>query len=392
VNLGSSLNGLPDKVAVLLANPGSNFQAALALYAIIGLALLIVVTVAVMFVLGSSEEEDELETGDADAAGTAVVPVVKEVPRPRAPRWLFPLFTFVAVAILWLGIGYTTTAPSTCTSCHAKTPHSEASRADAHKAVACVACHETGGTVGSYTTAVPGRIAHIAGAILDAKRVPIDYGRVAGAACASCHASDIAKPTFDTPRGLRMSHAEPLKAHATCTDCHRLRNGEVSTRGLGMAVCLRCHDSKRASGECSTCHDKKAAAAARVRKVAPAVQIKTVRCGACHNESRQCDSCHGTRMPHSPEFMAHGHARAGAADLWFNGGRGCAKCHTATRRPCTKCHTAMLGKSHGPALAESHKLGNAQACNSCHAERAYSTSRDFCQLCHSPEAVAGGPR
>jgi hypothetical protein len=97
-------------------------------------------------------------------------------------------------------------------------------------------------------------------------------------------------------------------------------------------------------------------------------------------------------MPHTPEFMAHGHARAGAADLWFNGGRGCAKCHTAKRRPCTNCHTPMLGKSHGPALAESHKLGNAQACNSCHAERAYATTRDFCQLCHSPEAVAGGTR
>lgn len=395
MNLGMSLNGLPEKIAQLLANPSSNFEAALALYGIMALAVLIIATAAVMFVLGSSDDsEDEESDGSewAEEAGEAPAEPAPVVPRVRAPRWLLPLFALVALSVLWIGVGYTTTASSTCDSCHTKTPHSGADRANAHKSVACVSCHETGGAIGSYTTAVPARVAHIAGAMLDAKRKPADYGRVTGAACTSCHARDIAKPTFDPSRGLRMSHAEPLKASATCTDCHRLRAGSISTRGIGMGVCLRCHDSKRASGECSTCHDKKAAAAARVRKVAPAVQIKTVRCGACHNEQRQCDSCHGTRMPHSQEFMAYAHARAGASDLWFNGGRGCGKCHTSTRRPCTKCHSSTLGSSHGAPLAQSHQGGNAAACDSCHVSKAYAKGRDFCQLCHSPEAVAGSSR
>lgn len=388
-----ALNGLPDKLLQLLQNPGSNFEAAIALYAIIGLAVLIVVTAAVMFIMGSSDDSDD-EVEDAAVTEAPERPAVAEpaTPKVRGPWWLFPAFGLVAIAIMWIGIGYTTTSSSTCSSCHTKTAHDEADRTDAHRSVACVSCHEPGGAVGAYTVSVPGRVAHIVGAVLDAKRTPTGYGRVSGSACSSCHAPDIAKTTFDSSRGLRMSHAEPLKARAVCTDCHKLRQGSISTRGIGMGTCLRCHDSKKASGECSTCHDKKAAAAARVRKVAPQVQIKTVRCGACHNESRQCDSCHGTRLPHSEEFMAHAHARAGAADLWFNGGKACGKCHTAERRPCTKCHSAMLGKSHGQALAASHKAGNAAACNACHIDRAYAKTRDFCKLCHSPEAIAGSAR
>ena len=170
----------------------------------------------------------------------------------------------------------------------------------------------------------------------------------------------------------------------------------VSRQTVGMAVCLRCHDAVTASSDCATCHDKKTAAAARAKTTSFAkAQVADVKCGGCHNEKTECDTCHGTRMPHTLQFKMNGHARAAAVDFWYNGGKTCtgSSCHTATRRPCSKCHTPLLGHGHSPAMAKDHQGATSARCNLCHQNWANPRSRDFCtDLCHTAAAKQESPR
>ena len=76
-------------------------------------------------------------------------------------------------------------------------------------------------------------------------------------------------------------------------------------------------------------------------------QIRDVSCSGCHDEERDCDPCHGLRMPHTTEFKLHAHARAAAVDIWYNGGKACGRCHTDSRNPCGRCHSELMGAAHG---------------------------------------------
>lgn len=399
------LDSVLDQLVSLFTNPMSNIGAALALYGIVAIVVLIMLIGGVMLVLGGADDEveagapEETSSSDDEPDETAhedVEVLAEEVavpPRTPRSRMVSAAIAVGVVAMIWAVTGYSTSNDAACAGCHLKSPHVGAEKArDPHAGTTCVACHEPGGVVSRALLGVPSRTLHVVGQLVGYP-VSRDYGRVSRSACAACHGGDIAGVTTDAARGVRMSHKEPLAAGAACIDCHALRSGVLSAVGVGMNPCLRCHDAKTASSECGTCHDKKASAAARVRRVAPAVQIPDVSCGGCHDEKRDCDSCHGVRLPHSKEYMAFAHARAGAVDFWYNRGRTCAKCHSATRNPCTKCHSSMLGAGHGPSNAVSHQRAAESACASCHGQRAYMSGRDFCKdLCHSPVAIAASPR
>ena len=417
-NLGANLQLLPAQLSTLLTDPTSNLTAALVLYGIIALFVIILLIGAIMFIMSSPDDEtagpdqpkyddgygyefQEGGAGDSQAPeASAAQPgqtgrpsVVAKLPRTPRQRLTSFLIALGVIAAVWVMAGYTTSNSAVCASCHSQSPHAAADRkSDPHAGVSCVECHEPGGALGRYAGNVPSRLTHFidraTGTTLQA-----GYGRATASACSSCHASTIAKTTIDRQRGIRMSHKEPLSASATCVDCHALQAGVVSSRTVGMNPCLRCHDSKRAPATCATCHDKKASNAARVRTITPAVQVPNVKCGGCHDEKKECDTCHGTRMPHTTEFMAYAHARAGAVDLYYNGGKACGKCHTATRRPCSKCHTPLLGHGHGSNNLVTHSTAAEVACNTCHQQWARDRNRDFCKdLCHSPAAVAASPR
>ena len=93
--------------------------------------------------------------------------------------------------------------------------------------------------------------------------------------------------------------------------------------------------------------------------------------------------------------MVYAHARAGAVDFWYNGGRTCKRCHTAKRNPCTKCHSSIIGHAHGaaPGIGPVHRKATEPACNTCHGQWAFQPNRDFCKdVCHSPAAIAASPR
>lgn len=386
------------RLAELLWDPTANLSAALLLYGIIALTLLVFVVLILMFAFGTSEEDEETDAPPASAAvASPEVPSSPVDPHDRLRRRVAAWGVGAGVLlVVWLATGFSTAQPAACGGCHTVTAHNQTTAlADPHKSTGCVNCHEAGGPVGRYAVNVPFRLSHFTDGLLALSLHP-DYGAVSQSACEACHRSSLRGVVSDKERGLRMSHAEPLDAAASCLDCHLVKDGVVAGHNAGMNPCLRCHDSRIASSECSTCHDKQAAAAARASSTDFArAQVDEVRCGGCHNERRQCDPCHGTRMPHDETFMLYAHARAATVEFWYGDGTGCTRssCHTATRRPCSRCHGALLGKGHGVELARWHKKAGAESCDNCHQTWAAWPQRDFCKdPCHSEAALRYSPR
>lgn len=399
---GLTFTELWARIVTLFIDPASNLTGALLLYAIITAFILVMLIGAIMFLISAPEDEDDLivevvtESGAVVSSRPAAAKRASKVKkRADARTWLIRIAITAAVIIgVWVLAGFTTSNSAICAGCHVMTPHTQADKgSDPHPSVACVKCHEPAGVFSRYFVQVPGRIGHFASDLLP-RIEPEDYGAVASSGCQACHAGQMDGVVVNKDTGVRMQHKEPLEAGALCLDCHELTGGVVSARTVGMNPCMRCHDAKTASAECDSCHDQSAAAAAQARTTQlQKQQIAQVNCGGCHNQERDCDTCHGMRMPHSNAFKTGAHARAAAVDVWYNGGRTCFKCHTATRNPCTKCHTKFIGKAHPISMAQTHKAATEQACDTCHMQWKPTATRSFCKdTCHSEAAKAESPR
>jgi hypothetical protein len=390
-----------ERVQDLIRNPQSNVVASILLLAAFSIVVLLIFLSVGMLLLGGSDEDegqdDEewevegVDAGDAPSGGRSpsVVTVdALEAPGPKRPLWIrigvFLAWSILVVGVVWGLAGVTTAQSSVCLSCHADNPHSKA-QADPHQAVRCVSCHEQGGVAVTVTTAVPARAVHFVSGILKTGALN-EYGRnVSSDACTDCHSGAMRETLSVQDRGIRISHREPLDAGAECLDCHAPADGVISNHTVGMAPCLRCHDGATASTECETCHTRPIGTAAEPGQSSSRQALDRIGqpdCGTCHDQ-KKCDACHGIRMPHTKDFMAYGHARAAAEDIWNNGGKGCAKCHTATRRPCLKCHTNSFPQHPVKEWKKSHGAGgpNNNACI-CHEKMAYIKGRNYCGLCH----------
>lgn len=392
------LSSLFTQLLELLWDPTSNLTAALLLYGIIAILVIILIVAVLMLGLSAFQDEEDDECGESASQEpqTRAPKVVREEIDLRS-RFVTLGITLAVGSVIWLAAGFSTSQNPVCVGCHTSEPHSllEASGVvDPHASTACVGCHEPSGSLGHYVFNLPSRVTHFVDGVLQPALHP-NYGRPTQSGCLSCHRTDVRGVAVNEQRGLRMSHVEPLESAVECLDCHRYRDGMVAGHNAGMNPCLRCHDSKQASSECSTCHDRQAAAAARARSTQfAAAQVEQVRCGGCHDERRECDPCHGVRMPHDQLFMSHAHARAATVDFWFGNGQTCqGSCHTDTRRPCRRCHTELLGKGHGPTFAVPHELASSEVCDRCHQAWAITPQRDFCDdVCHSEAARRYSPR
>ena len=402
------------RLAAVVSDPASNPIVAGFLIGLVSLVVVILLVIALMYVVGRSDLDEESpeadeeehenmypilpeqssENGQADGDEVrsdegAVAPATRRRPR----------MTLVGVAIVaavglgvWVATGVLTSQSTLCIACHAGSVHSKAPRTDPHTAVTCVACHEPGGALGSVTYMVAPRGVHFVSGILSTKVTDGYSVTVSSGACLRCHASVIGGTVTIPAQGVRMSHKEPLAAGAQCVDCHSLTGGIVSNRTVGMTPCLRCHDGHTASSACSTCHTTDIGVAVRPSAdttLGPHVLIETPNCYSCH-EPKACDDCHGIRMPHTKDFILHGHARAAATDFWHGSGKTCSKCHTATRNPCSKCHQGSM-PSHGAGLgwALGHQYGSPTNCSiGCHGYQTGGGTRQMCEFCHDKPMTA----
>jgi hypothetical protein len=220
--------------------------------------------------------------------------------------------------------------------------------------------------------------AQLTGGDTPSRPVPAD-------ACLECHGAILGEVLENDERGIRMEHASPYEAGMSCEDCHA-RAGHGTELTAGMNPCLRCHDGVQVSAECSLCHMGDPTTAAASERVFPAVRVANRDCGACHDLA-PCDSCHGTRMPHSETFVAYAHASEAA----FERKESCYVCHAPS--DCGACH-ASWDLGHGATVAErraDHRSKmdrgafDGEAGCTCHNHNPY---RNYCAICH---AEAGSP-
>lgn len=291
----------------------------------------------------------------------------------------------IAVVLAFVS-GYAVTGSNAycAETCHAgQEATDQATKAD-H--ASCVACHESPGV-----WAAPGNLVARTSMVL--ARFGIGHVRpalVGSDSCLRCHKTVLTQGA--SVEGVKMSHAEPSEAGITCTSCHA-GAGHSSTRLSSMSPCIVCHDGKTASADCLTCHDtqplaslpatgsvgEQSADATSVigsgKVVYPLVEVTPGRCGACHDEKRQCDTCHGLRMPHAADFVDGGHAPVAA----FEGKQLCWRCHQAT--DCAKCHSPFT--AHGTAWKQSHQTYPWDSGCGCHNTLGRVS---FCYVCHSSAA------
>jgi hypothetical protein len=295
-----------------------------------------------------------------------------------------------AVALAFgLGAAYLS-RPDVCARCHQV--QAEGAAGSTHAGVGCVSCHREPGPLGFVlgqidyarwlvTAAQSGGVA--ASSLLTLQSA------VANRACIRCHEAGIEGVIADDV--IRVRHEDFLNRR--CVECHgAVGHGDsVSTPASAtMNTCLSCHDGRQVSSECSLCHMGDVALAAQ-RSSPRAGPIKVAAptgtdCRGCH-DVEGCNDCHGTEMPHPPDWMP-GHARPAFEDPDV-----CWRCHpggdsrTGGPHPyvmCNECHrfpgphgsTQQWVASHGAAAAKAPGVFGRTRCSLCH------TNERFCDLCH----------
>ena len=388
--LKQSLLRLPDVIKSIpdvVRNPVANPLAAVILLGAVSIIALIILLSVALIIMRPSVEDEYLFGGTSDKDSD----VAAADKRRRPLSWLTVSSVVILLfAAVWVTAGFTTSAADVCSSCHSNSAHASSRAEDQHSHVSCVDCHESGGTLAQVTVNLVPRVAHVVLARMNPKRATGFGIPVASDGCLRCHRDQIAMPTVSVALGVKMSHAQPLEAGARCVECHALSSGVVGTRTVGMTPCLRCHDGKAASAQCSKCHvgDPSNAIQARISADSmAAAQVPNPQCGGCHTNMTKCNACHGIQMPHSTAFKQFAHARAAAVSIWKDGGKQCARCHYVGHNNCQRlgCHSGLF-PSHPPVWRTMHASapwnGPKTAC-SCHNWNPWEhNGMTYCEICH----------
>lgn len=388
----------------VIVDPTSNLTAAVLLLAAFVLVALIVVIALLLWVTGGRRPEHDAREEPAQRhADEYEYPELSAELAPELPgerrsgaskpvrsvgpvgRWLagvggtVVIWGLVAIAVVGAYIG--TSTDSYCAdACHASGAAVKTRKADPHKGVACVSCHEDRGPAAVVGSTFK-RTSHLIQRVVPSIRAYA--GGVPSARCLRCHTGLTNTTVTIQDLGVRVSHKEPLAGGMSCDDCHETA-GHGGTLARGMARCLPCHDGKKASSECRTCHvsdTSKAVRSSDRRRMFPRTALPPVTdCGGCHDQ-KTCDACHGYRMPHPEQFVKWGHARYAG----FGKKQACWRCHDQVS-DCGKCHSDWSLNPHGPSFRSTHRAFDKQAKCACHWTRlpevGRQTARTYCAVCH----------
>jgi hypothetical protein len=213
---------------------------------------------------------------------------------------------------------------------------------------------------------------------------------VGNSACLECHGEVRAEGEIVVGKGLRIDHSACTMGSG-CTSCHSTSTHGTATRVVrapAMAECTGCHLSAGASTACETCHEGEMP----TDRVRDPVWVRThgpqweefhglgdIRtCAVCH-EGADCETCHGTGVPHAPDFGgSHGtYALDSGTDK-------CLSCHKS-RTWCEGCHQVEMPHPEGFLQAHSGIAVSKEdpVCSRCH-------PLEDCKTCHGFHVHPGG--
>jgi len=299
----------------------------------------------------------------------------------RRPRWYALGGAALALLCLVTLGGANVVRAKPCTTCHGHGAFAAQTQASAHATVPCRDCHGPSGAIGEVVFALQRPLHARFSRVRPANR---DAAAVADERCLECH-SDIEQGVV-TANGIRIKHAS-CGTTASCTECHSATAHGAATkwvRSYDMEACLECHaDSENVA--CDLCHhDQKEAE--RVKFAAFAVTHGTrwktthamgdaATCTVCHGPN-DCVECHGTGVPHEPDFVDVHTSYATAQDAQ------CDSCHTDSF--CDACHGIEM--PHPTTFTPGHSSlakANSDVCERCHAT-------SDCEECHEMHVHPGG--
>lgn len=181
--------------------------------------------------------------------------------------------------------------------------------------------------------------------------------------CLNCHES--APRSAVQVFGLTFKHADHVTtARLKCERCHEDRppgDPAHGRRRISVSDCRGCHARARLAPHPPGWRSRHGAQA----------RASAAPCRACHT-TKWCQDCHGTRMPHGPDWVpsTHGKTATGSPNI-------CATCHQ--QRDCSICHGERGIRPHShesDAWRKSHgEKANERLCAVCHGE-------DSCATCH----------
>lgn len=439
--MNERLQVLIDQLIIAFRQPTTNPKMATLLFGTTGLLLLLVIALLAFMLVpkqrkitkrityfipdgeeGEEGEAESPETSDAEAESatvpvgamsaeeTTAEPVGPDMPRPT-PRWRkilgWTLGTGLPVVLMLVAIAfayvYTGTNAYCVKSCHGVDERVQTAVQRDH--ADCVSCHEDPTLTGIPTNVGDrGRMIwnRLSGQrtptlVHDAKaRVGAD-SIVNAPSCLSCHRDVLEKTVESEVAKVRVSHVEPYEAGLQCTDCHQTTGHEpVGERdAISMRRCVICHDDKTADSACDTCHLGDITLAGREKQILseaeqlkgsgkhqyPAVNVTNTDCGGCHGAQKECDACHGLRMPHPYQFLNGYHAKYAA----FEKKEMCWRCHAPNDCEAGNCHLSFTN-SHVEPWKEIHQTYPWDSACGCHM-RDRNEDVPICVFCHDNAPV-----
>jgi hypothetical protein len=192
-----------------------------------------------------------------------------------------------------------------------------------------------------------------------------DAPRGGSKSCGRCHPDAVNKRV--TIFGNVFDHRDHAgTAQLPCERCHSTgAQPQAAGHGrltIGKDDCRRCHAQRRMASP----HEPnwKRLHGSQAKKAAGD-------CLTCHSQAT-CDSCHGTRIPHGPDWVSR-HGQAGLNE------QACTQCHSASL--CTACHTRAKPDSHDQRWTRTHGSAAKQSSKRC--QRCHQLST--CTACHGVE-------
>lgn len=311
---------------------------------------------------------------------------------------VFGLLTAWLLATVGLGVYFA--RASDCGGCHVMKPYRRALADGPHSKLPCRACHVTPGVAGTASIGFSGERRALS-AVLG--RTPSQYSPVSDASCRRCHVESLAR-TVES-HGIRVRHREFTAIR--CSQCHAGSAHQLADRTYPtshMDECVSCHTPRASDpATCQLCHienvqrDTRGATAWRAvhgpnwERTHGMGRLTT--CATCH-ESGTCERCHGTKIPHDPDWLqTHGPQATDARNKVK-----CVRCHESDW--CTDCHGVTMPHAAGfikQHASSAEKLGveacrrchSAEACDDCHMRSRHPQGPDDANSPHTPSTEAG---